>query len=62
MLNEEWVTSNDPCFDLICNNEQCIPQSTALVPKKERLDGKDCNKNDCHIDHGIDDKTSLKLK
>ena len=51
--NHEWVTSGDPCFDLVCKDSECIPKSTAFNLKKERLTGTDCNQNDCDIDHGL---------
>lgn len=51
--NHEWVTSGDPCFDLVCKDIECLPKSTAFNVKKERLTGTDCNQNDCDIDHGL---------
>ena len=53
ILDGKWVTSQDPCFDLVCKDDECISQSTKLTFKKRRKSGTDCNKNNCMIDHGL---------
>ena len=53
ILDGKWVTSEDPCFDLVCKDDECISQSTKLIFKKRRKSGTDCNNNNCMIDHGL---------
>ena len=58
-MDEKWVTSNNPCFDLICNDEECY--STALITPKERVNSTDCNRNDCNIDHDTTDDVNIEI-